>query len=133
MGGVAVGGLEEGTGAGGGVAGVEGDGGGDGGGEGGVGGGAVGAAEVADVAAHEDEGCGGGAGEAGYVAYGVLWGGVLLVLTDGLVRKGVLRGRGSLRLGRRGCRSCRRRRGRSRGMSRLFWRNRRRLHGRCGL
>lgn len=80
IGGVAVGGAEEGAGAGGGVAGGEGDGEGDGGGEGGVGGGAVGAAEVADVAAHEDEGCAGCAGEAGDVAYGVLMEGGLLVL-----------------------------------------------------
>lgn len=94
VGGVAVGGLEEGTGAGGGVAGVEGDGGGNGGGEGGVGGGAVGAAKVADVAAHEDEGCGCCAGEAGYVAYGVLLGGgVLLSLRICLVGKGLMGGR----------------------------------------
>ena len=90
MGGVAVGGLEEGTGAGGGVAGVEGDGGGDGGGEGGVGGGTVGAAEVADVAAHEDEGCGCCASEAGYVAYGVLLRGVLLVWRMGWLGRVVI-------------------------------------------
>ena len=74
MGRVAVGGAEEGAGAGGWVAGVEGDGGRDGLREGGIGRGAVGATEVADVAAHEDEGCRGCAGEAGYVAYGVLEG-----------------------------------------------------------
>lgn len=45
----------------------------DGGWEGSVWGWSVGAAEVADVAAHEDEGVGGGAGEAGDVPDGVLY------------------------------------------------------------
>lgn len=52
---------------------VEGNGGGDGVGHWGVEGGSVRAAEVADVAAHEDEGVGHRAREAGYVSDGVAW------------------------------------------------------------
>ena len=53
-------------------------------------GGAVGAAEVADVATHEDEGCGCCAGEAGYVAYGVLRGEGVVSFEGGLVGGGEL-------------------------------------------
>ena len=62
---------EEGAGAWGRQTSIEGDGGWDGAGHWGVGGGSVGAAEVADVAAHEDEGFGGRARESGDVSDGV--------------------------------------------------------------
>ena len=65
-------GGEDGAGAGAREAGVEFHGGGNGRGHWDVGGGPEGAAEVADVAAHEDECFRGGAGETGDVADGVL-------------------------------------------------------------
>lgn len=67
-------GGKDGAGAGAGEARVEFYGGRDGGGHGDVGGWAEGTAEVADVAAHEDECVGGCAREAGDVSYCVLWG-----------------------------------------------------------